>query len=630
MNAFAQTTEWDDKLATGLTDVDAEHKQIFDIINRLGTMYASGATTEQVSVVLEKLQECAATFFKTESELMQRYAINPTHRELHLRAHEGFAQQLARTSVLAANHPDATVSRLLGFLTQWLVQHIASMDRLLASEIRAMQAGLSPEQLILCQEMVQEDLVENIGALNCDLCESTFRVIELNLQLQTEIERRSQIERQLSESKARFRTVADHTHSWEYWEGPNRQIVYMSPSCERITGYTAEAFSANPELLYDIIHPEDRHVMEQHRQDITHEEQDEDERGFRIVRRDGEVRWIVHGCKALYDADGQFLGRRGSNRDITERRTQNDSMMLLTSVFDAVNEAVLLTDEDNRIVAVNTSFTDITGYSPEEVIGQFPGMLEATPPTPELAHQLWRTMTASGRWQGEMSFRHKNDELFTASVSIDTVRDDQGHISNFVLVFSDISERKQNEQRLYFLAHYDQITGLPNWALFNDRLSQALSAAKLRHEMMALMFVDIDRFKAAKDKLGHEASDWLVREVARRLQTCLREQDTAARIGSDEFVILMPGIATTHEASKMAKNILLQIGQPFLLGAHNIRISSSIGVALYPEHGADADHLMRNADLAMYQAKRAGGAVAMIYNDPDDWLSKIRSEQTPH
>ncbi|MEA5098116.1 MAG: diguanylate cyclase [Burkholderiaceae bacterium] len=623
------TIAWDDKLATGLADVDAQHKQLFDIINHFGAIYASGTSSSQLAAALQKLKKRLAVHFDHESELMQRHAINPTHRELHMRAHDSFAQQLDRTSYLVANNPDTTVTLLLDFLAEWMVHHIANMDRLMASEIRAMQAGLPPEQVILCQELVKEDLVENISALYRDLGEHTFRILELNLQLQSEIARRGKIEQELSESKARFRTVADHTHSWEYWEGPNGEIIYMSPSCERITGYSAEEFSANPDLLYDIIHPEDRQLMEEHRQNIVYEEQDEDERGFRIVRRDGDIRWIIHGCKTLYDADGVFLGRRGSNRDITDRRSQNDSMLLLTSVFDAVNEAALLTDEDNRIVAVNTSFTDITGYSSEEVIGQHPGVLKETMPAAEFTHELWRTMTSSGRWQGEVPLRHKNGEIYTASVSLDTVRDDQGHTSNFVLVFSDISERKENEQRLYFLAHYDQVTGLPNWALFNDRLQQALSGAKLRNEPMALMFVDIDRFKSVKDKLGHETSDLLIREMAQRLQACLHEPDTAARIGSDEFVILLPSITTAYQASRMAEKILQLVAQPFVLGTQNVSITTSIGIALYPDHCTDADQLMRNADLAMYQAKRAGGAVAMIYNNPDDWLSKIRSEEAP-
>lgn len=468
------------------------------------------------------------------------------------------------------------------------------------------------------------DLTNQLSALHATGAtaeKATEILYALSRQLQSEIDRLKRAEQELSESKVRFHAMADHTHSWEYWQGVDGNVIYMSPSCERITGYAAAEFMADPGLLYRIIHTDDRHHMEEHRQDIVAEEDGDEEVGFRIVRRDGETRWILHTCKALYDPNADFFGRRVSNRDITDRKTQNDSVLLVATVFESVNEAVLLTNADNRIVIVNTSFTNITGYTAEELIGMDPGVLADVVPDPQIVKAQWEQLTANGRWQGEMVNCRKSGELYTAWVSIDSVRDESGEVGNFILVFSDISERKENERRIHYLAHYDQLTGLPNWTLFSDRIQQALLAAKRNQTYAALMFVDIDHFKQAKDQIGHDLSDLLLKAFANRIQGCVRQSDTAARIGSDEFVVLLPKIELPQDAYFFAEKILNAMSEPFALDDHTLKISASIGIALVPDHGESIEQIMKNADLAMYQAKQAGGAVAMIYA-PSDWTRR--------
>jgi diguanylate cyclase (GGDEF)-like protein/PAS domain S-box-containing protein len=467
------------------------------------------------------------------------------------------------------------------------------------------------------------EIANQLGALHASGATSdqiTVILNELKLEVQSGVEQRIQIEQELRDSKARFRTMADHTHSWEYWQGQDGNIIYTSPSCKRITGHVAEEFVADPDLMYRIIHPEDKHVMESHQKNVSLHEDEDEELSFRILRNDGEIRWIIHSCKVLYDQDGIFIGRRGSNRDITERHTQYDSMLLVATVFESVNEAVLVTDADNRIIVVNTSFTGITGYAPEDAIGQEPGMLADEVSVADLVKAQWEKLTATGRWQGEMINRRKNGERYTAWVSIDSVRDDSGDICNFILVFSDISERKENEKRLQYLTHYDQLTGLPNWTLFSDRIQQAILSAQRSNRYAALMFVDIDHFKQAKDKLGHDLGDLLLKEVANRIRRCLRPSDTAARIGSDEFVVLLPEIAMAQDAEIVADKVLKVMAEPFILAHHIVRISVSVGIALYPEHGEDVGQIMKSADLAMYQAKQAGGAIAITFATADGVL----------
>ncbi len=605
-------------MATGVADVDEQHQTLFQIAHRLSQLHAEGASPADMTELLIELQQYTTYHFQAEEDLMNRYPVGEPHLEAHLRAHRDFVRLVERASGLAAANPNAAADLLLAFLAQWLLLHIAYMDRRMGEAVQASSGAATREQTAAQQEPFRESLVERLNSAIGDLGDRTFGMLDLNLELQAEIKRHQQVERTLSESKARFRLMAEHTHSWEYLQGADGSIIYMSPSCERITGHKAEEFVADSELLYRIIHPDDQHLMEGHRADISVQEAGEEELGFRIVRKDGDTRWIIHACKVLYDHDHQFIGRRGSNRDITERQTRSDSMVLVANVFESLNEAVLVTDADNRILIVNSSFTEITGYAPEEVIGMDPGVLADEVPPPELVRAQWQKMTAMGRWQGEMINRRRNGELYAAWVSIDAVRDDFGDVTHFVLVFSDMTERKEKDRRIHYLAHHDHLTGLPNWTLFSERMQLAVDAARPKGGQLALMFVDIDRFKQAKDRLGHSVGDLLLKEFASRMQACLRQGDTAARIGSDEFVVLLPDIEAVQEASAVAEAVLRAVSQPFVLEDHAVRISASIGLAIFPEHGEEVGQIMKNADLAMYQTKQTGGGAARVYN-PADW-----------
>ena len=318
------------------------------------------------------------------------------------------------------------------------------------------------------------------------------------------------------------------------------------------------------------------------------------------------------------------MGRRVSRRDRTERYRQEASLRMAATVFDVVNEAVLVTSRDNRIVAVNPSFSTITGYAAGEVIGRDPRIL-SDGLKPELEKDLWRTLVRTGRWQGELVYRHKSGSPYVCSVSINSVRDDAGHVTSFVSVFSDITERKENERRIYHLAHYDSTTGLPNRTLFSDRLRQSVLAARRYQAGLVLMFIDLDKFKPVNDSFGHDVGDMLLREIAERIRECIRESDTAARIGGDEFVVLLPGVESEPAVVNIAAKILQEIEQPFQYEGYDIRVSASIGFALYPEHAEDAQQLMKHADYAMYQAKHGKAGSIVSYTE----LVGLRADGPP-
>lgn len=300
-------------------------------------------------------------------------------------------------------------------------------------------------------------------------------------------------------------------------------------------------------------------------------------------------------------------------QELAERRRAEADMRLAEKVFDSVDAAVLVTDQDNRIIKVNPAFTMITGYSAAEAMGKTTHMLSSGAHPPEFYKEMWTTLKANGSWQGEISNRRKNGEFYTEWLAINEVRDKEGNLTHYVALFSDISERKAEEAQMHNLAHYDPLTGLPNRTLLSDRLQQAITAAKREKSHMALMFIDLDKFKPINDTLGHHIGDLMLKEVAKRMLACLRESDSAARIGGDEFVVLLPLLEAQSDAFAVAEKIRHALFQPFELAGHSLNISSSIGVAVYPEHGSDEKTLLRNADTAMYFAKASGRNNVMIF-----------------
>ncbi len=302
------------------------------------------------------------------------------------------------------------------------------------------------------------------------------------------------------------------------------------------------------------------------------------------------------------------------NQELIERKFAEAGMRLAEKVFASVDAGVMVTDKGAQIIKVNPAFTAITGYSPEEVIGQTPRILSSGAHSREFYKEMWTTLKATDSWHGEIFNRRKNGEFYTEWLSINQVHDNEGVLTNYVAMFSDISARKAAEERINKLAHYDPLTGLPNRTLFTDRLQQAIGSAKRERLRMALMFIDLDKFKPVNDTHGHPIGDLLLKEVAKRILECLRESDSAARVGGDEFVVLLPVIEAVPDAVAVAEKIRHALNQPFMIAGHQLDISSSIGVAVYPEHGSMEKSLLKNADTAMYAAKEAGRNCVVLFD----------------
>jgi diguanylate cyclase (GGDEF)-like protein/PAS domain S-box-containing protein len=296
----------------------------------------------------------------------------------------------------------------------------------------------------------------------------------------------------------------------------------------------------------------------------------------------------------------------GIVRDITQRKEAETQLRTLSQAVEQSPASVIVTGPDGTIQYVNGKFVEVTGYRPEEVIGQRPSILKSGLMPRDVYARLWNAITAGRQWSGEMINRRKGGELYWDEVSISPIKAADGTITHFVAVQEDITLRKQFEERLIRQANYDDVTGLPNRVLAQDRLSQAIVRARRQHEKAGMLFIDLDKFKNVNDTFGHQAGDRLLRQAAERLRACVRQGDTVARLGGDEFTVILPDLRCPTDAEVVAKKILLAFAEAFPVGENELFVTASIGITIAPDDGDDPHVLMRNADAAMYRVKDAG------------------------
>ncbi len=306
------------------------------------------------------------------------------------------------------------------------------------------------------------------------------------------------------------------------------------------------------------------------------------------------------------------------------------SLRLSKQVIDATLDGVVITNSEGIIESINPAFTKLTGYSPEEAIGQTPALLKSGRHDEAFYQELWRSLRETGHWQGEVWNRRKSGEIYPEWLTITEVRDELGGEHKFAGVFSDISERKESEQKIRALAYYDALTGLPNRRLFQDRLSLALPQMRRHQQQLAVMFIDLDLFKRINDTLGHDVGDEVLIEMAKRLKACVRESDTVSRMGGDEFTILQPEIKDPSNSLQLASRIVASLREPFISGDRELYVTSSVGIAIYPDDGETPEELTKNADTAMYRAKELGRNNYQLYTDAMNTASVERLTMENH
>ena len=286
---------------------------------------------------------------------------------------------------------------------------------------------------------------------------------------------------------------------------------------------------------------------------------------------------------------------------------------LAAKVFDASSNGIMITDRHNIVLAVNPAFTAITGYTAEDIVGHNPRLLSSGRQDQAFYEKLWQSIKADGMWQGEIWNRNKDGAVFVEWLTINAVKNVQGETTHHIAIFSDITERKEQAERLEYLATHDPLTGLANRALFSELVNKALSEARRSKSSVAILFLDVDKFKQINDTLGHYIGDLLLQHVANSLLKLLRAGDIVARQGGDEFIIALPNLTSTQDAILLAEKILRTLEQPCTLNGQALKVTTSIGIALFPEDGTEIGGVMQNADIALYRAKQAGRNNFQLY-----------------
>ncbi len=441
------------------------------------------------------------------------------------------------------------------------------------------------------------------------------------MQLRTEIADREQTERALRRSEQWLRAVIENEPECVKVVGTDGRVLQINASgLAMLEADTVEEINARG--LASFVVPEDQANFA-----ALHQRVIGGERGlleFEVIGLRGTRRWLETHAAPISDPDNHTTLLLGITRDVTERKRAEQGRNLAASVFIHASEAITITDAFGTIIEVNDAFTAITGYAREEVLGRNPRLLHSGRQGPDFYAAMWRDLGEKGDWHGEVWNRRKGGELYAQMLTISAVRDAQGRTQQYVALSSDITALKEHGQKLEYVAHYDALTRLPNRVLLADRLHQSMAQCHRRGQPLAVVYLDLDGFKAINDRHGHEAGDRMLIALATSMREVLREGDTLARIGGDEFVAVLVDLEGVDARVPIISRLLAAAAQMVNVDGLMLRVSASLGVTFYPDgEEVDADQLLRRADQAMYQAKLAGKNRYHVFDAVRD--SSIRS-----
>ncbi|WP_370298577.1 EAL domain-containing protein [Pontibacterium sp.] len=403
----------------------------------------------------------------------------------------------------------------------------------------------------------------------------------------------------------------------------NGTIEYINPTAEQISGYNkAEVIGANPRIFRSGKHSRKDYSLMWKALHAGKRWQGV----FRNKRKSGELYWEAATISSIRNDAGIITHFVAVKDDISERKQAEDTLRMNAAVFETTTEGILITDAHSRIMSVNRAFTRITGYSQDEVKGFTPRMLRSDLHDKNFYNEMWDALNSNNNWSGEIWNKRKDGTIYPQWLSLSAIRNSQGEIQQYVAVFSDITQRKEHEDKIRQQANFDALTGLPNRSLLKRKLKQTLRRAKEQQQHCALLFIDLDRFKAVNDTMGHAVGDKLLQQVAGRLQMEIRDEDTIARFGGDEFVVILSHVEEDNQLASTSQRIIDCLRAPFKLRERELYIGASIGISRFPDDCSDSDTMLRHADMAMYKAKEQGRNQYQFFNSELREQVKNRTE----
>jgi len=492
--------------------------------------------------------------------------------------------------VLAARHPEGTSSDLL--TSPWYLFSLALLALLVLSTV---VIGVRTRMRnLLLHASVEES--ERSGLL----------LKEQNVLLEEEARKRH-------ESETHLQTLIETIPDLVWAKDPDGVYLACNPKFERFFGAREEEIIGKTD--YDFVASESADFFRQHDKIAMDAGKPSINEELVTYADDGHEELLETIKTPMRDSEGQLVGVLGIARDITERKHIESKLRTLSQAIEQSPVSVVITDPKANIQYVNSAFEQLTGYSSAEAVGENPRMLKSGNTPREIYRELWQTITSGRTWQGEIQNRRKNGELFWEHANIAPVLDEAGKTLHYLAVKEDITLRKQQEKHILHQAHFDSLTDLPNRFLSLDRLSQLLSEAQRNRERVAVLFLDLDDFKKINDTLGHDTGDKLLIEAASRLRSVIRGGDTVGRLGGDEFIVLLGGLEDAADVSPVVENLLYSFRDPFRIDGRELVLTTSAGVAVYPDDGDNPSELLRNADSAMYHSKEQGRNTYSYFTD---------------
>ncbi|ASP38866.1 hypothetical protein CHH28_09305 [Bacterioplanes sanyensis] len=429
------------------------------------------------------------------------------------------------------------------------------------------------------------------------------------------------------ESERRYRLLAENMSDIIWATDTELNMSFISSSVQRLLGYQPDELMRKG--IGVIFSRKDlRQLMQILRQHLHIALRDPGgaqkhnisvNRDMMAIGKSGTEVLLELNISLLWNEQGDLQGFMGLCRDVTAARKIEQELQLAAEVFENSNEAILITDQQMNIASINQAFTDITGYEHKDVIGQTPDFLISPKHhSTSFYEDIGEALVVDGYWQGEITYQRSDQERRVGWAGVSAIRDQQHQVQSLIIIMSDVTERKVAEERIHRLAYYDPLTGLPNRSQMHERFDLLLRACEQAKQSAALLFIDLDRFKPINDSMGHPAGDRVLKEVAERLQNCIKKHDLIARMGGDEFTIAIGQQSSSDSAAdtavKVGERILHALHQPYFLGQREVFISASIGISIYPHDGHTVIELLKNADLAMYHAKDMGRDNVQFYD----------------
>jgi diguanylate cyclase (GGDEF)-like protein/hemerythrin-like metal-binding protein/PAS domain S-box-containing protein len=618
---------WNKNFEVGVPLIDEQHQKLVDLLNVLAGHLAYQSDIPTLNNVFNDLAEYAIYHFQAEERIWHAFFPEDPWETKHKDDHRRFLATVNRIMGGKTVRPlDQLIEEILTFLTQWLAFHILDTDMRMAKVVLAVQSGipLARAKAQADQEMsgAMKQLIETMLSMYDALSSRT-------MQLAKEVVERQKAEQASLETLDRLQKIASQVpglvFQFQLFPDGSSRIPYANEAIHTIYRVSPEEVSEDATKVLAALHPDDienfKASFRASAQNLTPWRQE-----YRLKFDDAPLCWLFGNALPQLQTDGSVLWH-GFITDITKQKQDEVDLRIAATAFE-LQDAMLVTDANNIILKVNQAFTRITGYGTEEVIGRNPNLLSSGLHDQAFYKAMWDSINCTDAWQGEIWNRRKNGEVFPEWLIITAVKESEDRskpVNHYVASFSDITSRKAAEEEIKQLAFYDPLTQLPNRRLLQERLKHSIEVERRDGKQLALLMLDLDRFKAVNDSLGHLAGDELLQQVAIRISARLRDVDMVARLGGDEFVVLLEDIAHAEDAARVASEIILVLSKPFQLAqSSDVQIGVSIGISLYPEHGANYETLMDHADAALYQAKDQGRGCYAYFSEDQTLAARER------